>query len=52
MPPLAPAFFATYDPDGNVLTDGTVTWTYDLNNRTTSSKIGTTTGVGLSVGVE
>jgi RHS repeat-associated protein len=33
----------SYDPDGNALTDGTLTWTYDLNNRTTSSKIGTTT---------
>lgn len=39
----AAAIPLTYDADGNVLTDGTTTWTYDLTNRTTSSKVGATT---------
>ena len=39
----ATAIPLTYDADGNVLTDGSTTWTYDLRNRTTSSKVGTTT---------
>jgi YD repeat-containing protein len=41
-----PALASTYDGDGNTLSDGSVTWAYDLNNRvktTTNTASGTMT---------